>query len=182
MTNEEIISKLIELGQNMYHAYSYLKDDASKVKSAMEEWHKFVALGMQEGRVLPGMEQIDIGVAWRDYVPVDAFEECERYGKWKIVPVEPTRPVTKSSDQVKNKDLEEEIQRYLNDCLDLKFPTRNSNLIKMDVICTARHFANWQREKILHDAIYINPKYISGLAVDGIKKGDEVRLLIIKED
>jgi len=84
MTNEEIISKLIELGQNMYHAYSYLKDDASRVKSAMEDWHKFVTLGMQEGRVLPGMEQIDNGVAWRDYVPVDAVEDSERYGQYVI--------------------------------------------------------------------------------------------------
>lgn len=50
-----------------------------------------------------------------------------------------------------SKDLKEEIQRYLNDCLDLKFPTRNSDQIKTDVVCTARHFAEWQREKMVKE-------------------------------
>jgi len=46
-----------------------------------------------------------------------------------------------------NDDLEQEIQRHLKDCLDVKFPTTNIDCIKMDVEFTARHFAKWQEEK-----------------------------------
>ena len=44
-------------------------------------------------------------------------------------------------------DLEQEIQRHLKDCLDVKFPTTDIESIKKDVEFTARHFAKWQEEK-----------------------------------
>ena len=42
--------------------------------------------------------------------------------------------------EVKEVDLEEEIQQHINDCLDIKFPTTNIELIKKDVEYTARKF------------------------------------------
>lgn len=46
-----------------------------------------------------------------------------------------------------SEDLEQEIQRHLKDCLDVKFPTTDIESIKKDVEFTARHFAKWQEEK-----------------------------------
>lgn len=42
--------------------------------------------------------------------------------------------------KVKEVDLEQEIQQHINDCLDIKFPTTNIELIKKDVAYTARKF------------------------------------------
>ena len=42
--------------------------------------------------------------------------------------------------EAKEVDLEEEIQQHINDCLDIKFPTTNIELIKKDVEYTARKF------------------------------------------
>lgn len=49
--------------------------------------------------------------------------------------------------EAEDDDLEEEIQRHLKDCLDVKFPTTDIESIKKDVECTARHFAKWQKEQ-----------------------------------
>lgn len=46
-----------------------------------------------------------------------------------------------------SEDLEQEIQRHLKDCLDVKFPTTDIESVKKDVEFTARHFAKWQEEK-----------------------------------
>lgn len=42
--------------------------------------------------------------------------------------------------EVKEVDLEKEIQQHINDCLDIKFPTTDIKLIKKDVAYTARKF------------------------------------------
>jgi len=42
--------------------------------------------------------------------------------------------------EVKEVDLEKEIQDHINECLDIKFPTTNIELIKKDVAYTARKF------------------------------------------
>ena len=42
--------------------------------------------------------------------------------------------------EVKEVDLEKEIQQHLNDCLDIKFPTIDIKLIAKDVEYTARKF------------------------------------------
>ena len=42
--------------------------------------------------------------------------------------------------ETKEVDLEQEIQQYINDCLDIKFPTTDIELIAKDVEYTARKF------------------------------------------
>ena len=42
--------------------------------------------------------------------------------------------------EVKEVDLEKEIQQHLNDCLDIKFPTTDTKIIAKDVEYTARKF------------------------------------------
>jgi len=42
--------------------------------------------------------------------------------------------------EAKEVDLEKEIQQHINDCLDIKFPTTDIELIKKDVEYTARYF------------------------------------------
>ena len=42
--------------------------------------------------------------------------------------------------EVKEVDLEKEIQQHINDCLDIKFPTTDIKLIAKDVEYTARKF------------------------------------------
>ena len=42
--------------------------------------------------------------------------------------------------EVKEVDLEKEIQQHINDCLDIKFPTTDTKIIAKDVEYTARKF------------------------------------------
>lgn len=42
--------------------------------------------------------------------------------------------------EVKEVDLDREIETYLKECLNIKFPTTDIELIKKDAICTAKHF------------------------------------------
>lgn len=42
--------------------------------------------------------------------------------------------------EVKEVDLEQEIQQHINDCLDIKFPTTDIKMIAKDVEYTARKF------------------------------------------
>ena len=42
--------------------------------------------------------------------------------------------------EVKEVDLEKEIETYLKECLDVKFPTTDIEIIKKDVAYTARYF------------------------------------------
>ena len=42
--------------------------------------------------------------------------------------------------EVKEVDLEKEIETHLKECLDVKFPTKDIELIKKDVAYTARYF------------------------------------------
>lgn len=44
------------------------------------------------------------------------------------------------SIEVKEVDLEKEIQQHINDCLDIKFPTTDIKMIAKDVEFTARKF------------------------------------------
>ena len=44
------------------------------------------------------------------------------------------------SQEVKEVDLEKEIQQHINDCLDIKFPTTDIKMIAKDVEFTARRF------------------------------------------
>lgn len=46
-----------------------------------------------------------------------------------------------------SEDLEEEIENYIKDSLDIKFPTTDKEQIKADIRYIARHFAEWQRQK-----------------------------------
>ena len=42
--------------------------------------------------------------------------------------------------EVKEVDLEKEIQQHINDCIDIKFPTTDIKMIAKDVEYTARKF------------------------------------------
>lgn len=46
----------------------------------------------------------------------------------------------KENSEVKEVDLEKEIQDHIKECLDIKFPTTNLELIKKDVTYTAKKF------------------------------------------
>lgn len=86
-----------------------------------------------------------------------------------------------------SEDLEEEIQKHLKECLNVKFPTTDIESIKKDVEYTARHFANWQKKQMMKDAVevQVNPllgETFVGCKVNGYKVGDKVKLIIIKED
>lgn len=112
---------------------------------------------------LPGIEEN--GIPGKDYIPVEWVDACERYGKWKIVKQE--QPATydeaylnekiakatkswegvdvdKFMDEVRGRepevDLEKEIQEHIKECLDVKFPTTDIELIMKDVAYTARKF------------------------------------------
>ena len=57
--------------------------------------------------------------------------------------------------EVKEVDLEKEIQDHIKECLDIKFPTTDIELIKKDVAYTARKFyelglkaKNWEKERM----------------------------------
>ena len=106
----------------------------------------------------------------------------------------------KNYKETASEDLETEIQRHLEECLDVKFPTTDIEIIKKDVAYTARRFANWQKEQMMKDAveavisqvpcsneiIFYNPASINSFNLPqemnrkGLEKGDKVRLIIIK--
>ena len=90
--------------------------------------------------------------------------------------------IDSTSEEPVSEDLEEEIGRYFKE---------NGN--KWAYIDVARHFANWQKQQMMKDAVpatvltnqYGN-KYIrswSGLReYNKFKNGDEVKVYLIKED
>ena len=56
-----------------------------------------------------------------------------------------------ANEEPASKDLEEEIERYLKHSLAVKFPTTDVASIKADVRYIAHHFANWQKQQMMHD-------------------------------
>lgn len=57
------------------------------------------------------------------------------------------RKFVREEDNETDNDLEDEIKKHIQDCLDVKFPTTDIESIKKDVEYTARHFAEWQRKR-----------------------------------
>ena len=132
------------------------------------------------------------------------------------------RKFVREEDNETDNDLEDEIKKHIQDCLDVKFPTTDIESIKKDVEYTARHFAEWQRKKDIGDLLksdytVFNKCYEEGKkdqkvemvdngidctvewcdgpylnfttgqlndALDkaGIKVGDKVKVIIVKED
>ena len=50
--------------------------------------------------------------------------------------------------------LEEEIERYIPTSLAVKFPTTDIETIKSDIRYIARHFAQWQKEQMMENALH----------------------------
>lgn len=85
-----------------------------------------------------------------------------------------------------SEELEEEIQKHLKECLNVKFPTTDIESIKKDVEYTARRFANWQKQQMMKQAIevQVNPllgETFVGCKVSGYEVGEKVKIIIIKE-
>ena len=85
--------------------------------------------------------------------------------------------------------LEEEIERYIPTSLAVKFPTTDIETIKSDIRYIARHFAQWQKEQMLKEAVegkiiflFNGDVAINIGDTDKYKLGDNVRIVIVKED
>ena len=86
-----------------------------------------------------------------------------------------------------NEELEKEIERHLNNCLDIKFPTTDIKSIKLDVVYTARYFAQWMKEQMMKDAVESRVSMTSGgllfedLCYEDVDYEDKVKVIIIKD-
>lgn len=86
-----------------------------------------------------------------------------------------------------NEELEKEIERHINNCLDIKFPTLDIKSIKADVEYTARYFAQWMKEQMMKDAVESRVSITSGgllfedLRYEDVDYADKVKVIIIKE-
>ena len=87
------------------------------------------------------------------------------------------------------KVLEEAAKKHADNCLDIKFPTLNEDLIRSDVIYSFKLGAQWQKEQMIEDAEEVS-LYRDGdfLAIDlnmeelGYTDNDTVKIIIVKED
>lgn len=137
MTDKEKLEKAVKLADAMYYAAQYLTTDASRLRKAMDAYHKFIIY---------------------------------EYNK----------------QEPASEDLEKEIDRYFN--------TEGIPVTGGALRDTARHFAQWQKEQMIKDAIECHIDYYDGpilnftqkqlddaLEKNGAKIGDKVKVIIIKE-
>lgn len=159
-------------------------------------------------RCLSDMQNTDTGAIsfFKDKIysaPEDDTLVSEEYG-WLCDTSENSSNFELVEEPV-SEGLEEEIERHLKECLDVKFPTTNIELIKKDVRYTAKHFVNWQMQQLMKNVVLetevlrdsdgdgVETPYESWLTLAnteipelpeslGLKEGDKVKIVIVKSE
>ena len=96
-----------------------------------------------------------------------------------------------------NDDLEEVTKQYAKDCVALNFPSSDGKLKESDIKAAVRYGAYWKERQMMKDAVegtatldYYDAKDRAVMTVfadeviaeeHGIKEGDKVKIIIIKE-
>jgi hypothetical protein len=175
MTDKEKLLKLRKLADAMYYAAQYLTTDASKLHKAMDEYHQFIINEYHKEE--PSIPDIVDEHYWEmlgeDSISEDMWEASKQYA---------LRQVFASTDAVMTE------QAYLSLKLFSGF----------EIAVAHKDGANWQRQQMMKNAkdgvitfdyYGDNDKIYGCIAHDsfsleelGLKDGDKVKLIIIKED
>lgn len=93
MTQIEQIRAEIERRMKIYDAIIESQPGSNRAEKAAWKWAEcksilsFIDTLEGRGPGLPGIE--GPGIPGKDYIPVEWVDACERYGKWKIIKVQP---------------------------------------------------------------------------------------------
>jgi hypothetical protein len=175
MTDKEKLLKLRKLADAMYYSAQYLTTVASKLHKAMDEYHQFIINEYHKEE--PSIPDIVDEHYWEmlgeDSISEDMWEASKQYA---------LRQVFASTDAVMTE------QAYLSLKLFSGF----------EIAVAHKDGANWQRQQMMKNAkdgvitfdyYGDNDKIYGCIAHDsfsleelGLKDGDKVKLIIIKED
>ena len=189
MTDKEKLEKLKKLADAMYYAAQHLTTDASRLHKAMNEYHQFI---IHECKEEPVNNDFEMALAEMIYkAQTSVVEPLVIAAQWKDELIK----LAKSEEPV-SEDLEEAASRYAKEEYSRKNP---ATLPDKCIGCYApimyafKAGAQWQKEQMMSKAVdalvhtfdngYIrvgtqlleNNKY-------GLKVGDKVKVIVIKED